>query len=48
VAVRRLTGHRDEFRIGRGPTCVLNPAGHVVAQVPTGTTGMAVAEINRR
>jgi predicted amidohydrolase len=42
-----VTGERDRDRIGLGPTCVIDPAGHVVAQVPTGTTGMAVAEINR-
>jgi predicted amidohydrolase len=46
LASADVTGERDEFRIGLGPTCVINPAGHVVAQVPTGTTGIAVAEIN--
>jgi predicted amidohydrolase len=40
-----VTGERDDTRIGLGPTCVINPSGQVVAQVPAGTTGMAVAEI---
>ncbi|GAA0560943.1 hypothetical protein GCM10010172_50190 [Paractinoplanes ferrugineus] len=39
-----VTGVRDD-RIGLGPTCVLDPAGRVVAEVPTGTTGVAIAEI---
>lgn len=42
-----VTGQRDSTRIGLGPTCIINPAGHVVARVPTGTTGMAIAEINQ-
>jgi predicted amidohydrolase len=41
-----VTGQRDDVRIGLGPTCVINPAGRVVDQVPTGTTGMAIAEID--
>ena len=41
-----VTGQRDATRIGLGPTCVINPAGRVVAQVPIGTTGVAVAEID--
>ena len=41
-----VTGDRDDSRTGLGPTCVMNPAGRVVAQVPSGTTGMVVAEIN--
>ena len=41
-----VTGQRDPARIGLGPTCVINPAGQVVARVPTGTTGIAVAEVN--
>ncbi|MFB9238335.1 carbon-nitrogen hydrolase family protein [Plantactinospora siamensis] len=45
LASADVTGERDEQRIGLGPTCVIDPAGRVVAQVPTGTTGMAVAEI---
>lgn|SRR5690349_2487650 len=43
-----VTGRRDAARIGLGPTCVIDPAGRVVAQVPTGTTGIAVAEITPR
>ncbi|HEX8345472.1 MAG TPA: carbon-nitrogen hydrolase family protein [Actinoplanes sp.] len=41
-----VTGQRDESRIGLGPTCVINPAGHVVARVPTGSTGMAITDIS--
>jgi hypothetical protein len=37
---------RDESRIGLGPTCVIDPAGEVVAQVRTGTTGMAIIQID--
>jgi predicted amidohydrolase len=40
-----VTGRRDESRIGLGPTCVIDPAGQVVAQVPDGATGMAVSGI---
>ena len=40
-----VTGERDEGRIGLGPTCVLNPAGEVVARVPAGRTGMVSAAI---
>jgi predicted amidohydrolase len=40
-----VTGQRDEDRIGYGPTSVISPDGRVVAQVPTGTTGMVVAEV---
>jgi predicted amidohydrolase len=42
-----VTGERDDTRVGLGPTCVINPAGQVVAQVPTGVTGMAIAEIGQ-
>jgi predicted amidohydrolase len=42
-----VTGERDDTRVGLGPTCVINPAGQVVAQVPAGVTGMAIAEIRR-
>ena len=38
-----VTGERDRTRIGLGPTCVINPSGQVVSQVPIATTGMAVA-----
>ena len=41
-----VTGERDGARIGLGPTCVTTPAGEVIAQVPTGETGMAIAAIN--
>jgi predicted amidohydrolase len=41
-----VTGERDKSRIGLGPTCVINPAGNVVTQGPTGMTGMAIAEID--
>ena len=40
-----VTGRGDGTRLGLGPTCAINPDGHVVTQVPAGTTGMAVAEI---
>ena len=40
-----VTGSRDVSRIGYGPTCVMNPRGEVVAQVPTMSVGMVVAEI---
>ena len=42
-----VTGERDATRIGLGPTCVINPGGVVVARVPVGTTGIAVAELGR-
>ncbi|GAA2590834.1 hypothetical protein GCM10010435_81920 [Winogradskya consettensis] len=40
-----VTGERDSDRIGLGPTGFLNPAGETVSQVPTGTTGMVLADI---
>ena len=40
-----VTGQRDEQRIGSGPTSVIDPAGRVVAQVPTDTTGMVTADV---
>jgi 5-aminopentanamidase len=40
-----VTGDRDESRTGLGPTCVINPDGDVVAQVPVGVTGMVIADI---
>jgi predicted amidohydrolase len=46
LASADVTGHRGD-RLGLGPTCVINPAGEVVAEVPTGTVGMAVATIGR-
>ncbi|MEU4243668.1 carbon-nitrogen hydrolase family protein [Actinoplanes sp. NPDC026619] len=39
-----VTGNRDD-RLALGPTCAINPAGQVVARVPPGTIGMAVADI---
>jgi predicted amidohydrolase len=45
LASADVTGERDATRIGLGPTCVINPAGRVVARVPLGTTGIAVADI---
>jgi predicted amidohydrolase len=47
LASADVTGQRDETRIGLGPTCVINSAGQVVSQVPTGTTGMAIAELKQ-
>jgi predicted amidohydrolase len=43
-----VTGARDESRIGYGPTSVMNPHAEVVAQVPTMTVDMVVAEIDVR
>ena len=40
-----VTGARDASRIGYGPTSVMNPNADVIAQVPTMTVGMVVAEI---
>jgi predicted amidohydrolase len=40
-----VTGDRDGTRLGLGPTCVIDPSGTVLDQVPAGTTGMAVADI---
>lgn len=40
-----VTGARDEGRLAYGPTSVMNPQGDVVAQVPTMTVGMIVAEV---
>jgi predicted amidohydrolase len=40
-----VTGQRDDSRVGLGPTCAIDPTGQVVHQVPTGTTGMIIAEI---
>ncbi len=40
-----VTGARDASRIGYGPTSVMDPHADVVAQVPTMTVGMVVAEI---
>ena len=40
-----VTGERGD-RIGLGPTCVIDPAGRVHSQVPSGATGLAVADID--
>jgi len=48
LASADVTGQRDESRIGLGPTCVTAPTGQVVAQVPLGMVGIAIAEINQR
>lgn len=42
-----VTGQRGTTRIGLGPTCVINPAGDVVAQVPAGKAGIAIAEFDQ-
>lgn len=47
LASADVTGQRDQSRIGLGPTCVMTPEGNVVAQVPVGTVGVAIAEINQ-
>jgi hypothetical protein len=39
-----VTGERGES-IGLGPTCIINPAGKIVAQVPLGEVGMVTADI---
>ncbi len=39
-----VTGESDG-RLGIGPTAFINPAGHVVAQVPMLEVGMVTAEI---
>jgi predicted amidohydrolase len=43
-----VTGDRDESRTALGPTCVMNPDGDVIAQVPAGTVGMVIADIPPR
>lgn len=46
LASADVTGSRGDSHVGLGPTCVISPAGEIVAQVPTGTVGMAVATIS--
>lgn len=41
-----VTGERDEYRVGWGPTSVINPRAEIVAHVPLMTTGMALADID--
>jgi 5-aminopentanamidase len=45
IASADVTGERGDARTGLGPTGFLDPAGEVVVQVPTGTTGMVTATI---
>jgi predicted amidohydrolase len=40
-----VTGERDANRIALGPTCVIDPAGRMVSQVPAGTVGMAIGAV---
>ncbi|MEV4349773.1 carbon-nitrogen hydrolase family protein [Actinoplanes sp. NPDC049596] len=40
-----VTGERDPDRVGWGPTSILDPAGDLVAQVPSMTTGFVVADV---
>jgi predicted amidohydrolase len=40
-----VTGERED-RVGLGPTCVIDPGGRIVAQVPVGAVGVAIAEIS--
>lgn len=46
LASADVTGSRGDSHVGLGPTCVISPAGEIVAEVPTGTVGMAVATIS--
>ncbi|HEX6683521.1 MAG TPA: carbon-nitrogen hydrolase family protein [Candidatus Limnocylindrales bacterium] len=46
LASSDVTGERGMDRIGLGPTCIIDPNGDIVAQVPLLTTGMAVADIS--
>jgi predicted amidohydrolase len=41
-----VTGERDEYRVGLGPTSVINPHAEIEAQVPLTRTGMAIADIS--
>lgn len=43
-----VTGARGVDRIGWGPTCFIDPTGKVVAQVPLGEVGVAIADIPPR
>jgi predicted amidohydrolase len=40
-----VTGERDRYRVGYGPTGVINPQAQVVARIPLMATGMVVADI---
>jgi predicted amidohydrolase len=45
IARSDVTGKRGDERIALGPTGFLNPAGEVVAMVPTGTVGMVTLDM---
>jgi predicted amidohydrolase len=45
MASADVTGERGGTHLALGPTCVLNPAGEVVAEVPRGTVGIAIADV---
>ncbi|MBL7259000.1 carbon-nitrogen hydrolase family protein [Paractinoplanes lichenicola] len=45
LASADVTGERGDTHLGLGPTCVMNPAGEIVAEVPRGTVGVATAEV---
>ncbi|MGK5685304.1 carbon-nitrogen hydrolase family protein [Actinoplanes sp. URMC 104] len=45
LAAADVTGSRGATHLGLGPTVVMNPSGEVVATVPAGVVGMAVAEV---
>ncbi|WP_127503519.1 carbon-nitrogen hydrolase family protein [Actinoplanes solisilvae] len=45
LASADVTGERGGTHLALGPTCVLNPAGEIVAEVPRGVVGMAVADV---
>ncbi|WP_250035432.1 carbon-nitrogen hydrolase family protein [Paractinoplanes maris] len=45
MASADVTGERGHTHLGLGPTCIINPAGEVVAEVPRGTVGLAVHDI---
>jgi len=40
-----VTGERDEYRVGFGPTSVINQQAEVVSQVPLMETGIIIADI---
>jgi predicted amidohydrolase len=46
LASADVTGSRGDSHVGLGPTCVISPTGEIVAEVPAGTVGMAVATIS--
>ncbi|MCO8269419.1 carbon-nitrogen hydrolase family protein [Actinoplanes sp. TRM 88003] len=46
LASADVAGERGGTHLGLGPTCIISPAGEIVAEVPPGTVGMAVATIS--